>query len=181
MVASPPDTAIDRLLQEAQRECPGWRLWRSDVGRFWATREQRFPPAAEAAGAERTVDADTLDELAQVVAEQDAQAARASPPHAPGDQPAPAHAALPRGDGTAGALTGVVITRQTRQLAALEQTYPAWQIRETGGQVRWWATRRRPPTLAEIAAGVVTTLARSTPEQLADAMAAQDEIAHRVR
>ncbi|WP_327047309.1 hypothetical protein OG320_05290 [Microbispora sp. NBC_01189] len=78
-------------------------------------------------------------------------------------------------------LTGTVITREQRQLAALEQTHPAWRIRVTGGVVRWWATRRRSPTLAQLAAGMVTTVARETPEGLAQALAVQDEIAHRIR
>ncbi|WP_433371065.1 hypothetical protein [Streptosporangium sp. CA-115845] len=42
---------------------PGWRLILSDTGRLWASREEAFPPAAFHAGAERTVDADTLDAL----------------------------------------------------------------------------------------------------------------------
>lgn len=76
-------------------------------------------------------------------------------------------------------LTGVV--REQRQLAALEQTHPAWRIRVTGGEVRWWATRRRPPTPEQIAAGMVSALGRETPEALAHALAVQDEIAHRIR
>lgn len=50
----------------------------------------------------------------------------------------------------------------------------------TGGAVRWWATRRRSPTLAQLAAGMVTTVGRETPEGLAQALAVQDDIAHRI-
>ncbi|MFJ2028603.1 hypothetical protein [Streptosporangium sp. NPDC087985] len=42
---------------------PGWRVILSDAGRLWASREHPFSPAAFHAGAERTVDADTIDAL----------------------------------------------------------------------------------------------------------------------
>lgn len=57
---------------------PGWRLWRSDAGRFWATRERPFTGPQMEAGAERTVDADTPDELAEKVAAQEARAKAAA-------------------------------------------------------------------------------------------------------
>ncbi|WP_405086347.1 hypothetical protein [Microbispora sp. NBC_01389] len=44
---------------------------RSDAGRLWASREQPFPPAAEEAGACRTVDGDDLRELCQAIAQQE--------------------------------------------------------------------------------------------------------------
>ena len=47
---------------------------RSDAGRFWATRERPFPQEAEEAGALRTVDADDLQELCRVMAEQESLA-----------------------------------------------------------------------------------------------------------
>ncbi|GAA4205798.1 MULTISPECIES: hypothetical protein [Microbispora] len=50
----------------------------SDRGRFWATRERPFSPAAEAAGAARTVDGDDLTELCRVIAEQESLADIAS-------------------------------------------------------------------------------------------------------
>ena len=42
---------------------PGWRLIHSDAGRLWASREQPFSAAAFRAGAERTVDGDSLEAL----------------------------------------------------------------------------------------------------------------------
>ncbi|MER5625925.1 hypothetical protein ABT061_33300 [Streptosporangium sp. NPDC002544] len=42
---------------------PGWRLILSDAGRLWASREKPFSPAATHAGAERTVDGDSLEAL----------------------------------------------------------------------------------------------------------------------
>jgi hypothetical protein len=44
---------------------------RSDAGRLWATRERPFPRAVEDAGAHRTVDADDLVGLCQVIAQQE--------------------------------------------------------------------------------------------------------------
>ncbi|WP_433500236.1 hypothetical protein ACQP1K_07995 [Sphaerimonospora sp. CA-214678] len=78
-------------------------------------------------------------------------------------------------------LTGVVVTREQRQLAALEQTYPAWRITLQVSQIRWWATRYRPPTLAQIVAGMVARVARLTGKGLAAALAVQDELTHRTR
>ncbi|MFJ2032933.1 hypothetical protein [Streptosporangium sp. NPDC087985] len=46
-----------------QSAIPGWRVILSDAGRLWASREQPFSAAAFHAGAERTVDADTVDAL----------------------------------------------------------------------------------------------------------------------
>ncbi|MFI6452427.1 hypothetical protein ACIBF6_12790 [Streptosporangium amethystogenes] len=50
-------------MTDARSTIPGWRLILSDAGRLWASREQPFSPAAFHAGAERTVDADSLDAL----------------------------------------------------------------------------------------------------------------------
>ncbi|MGW4424940.1 hypothetical protein [Streptosporangium sp. NPDC004631] len=42
---------------------PGWQVFLSDRGRFWASRREPFSPEAFHAGAERTVDADTFEQL----------------------------------------------------------------------------------------------------------------------
>ncbi|WP_259402221.1 hypothetical protein [Microbispora sp. H10670] len=52
---------------------------RSDVGRFWASRERPFPSEAEQAGACRTVDGDDLRELCKAIAEQESLAEVAVP------------------------------------------------------------------------------------------------------
>ncbi|WP_204009557.1 hypothetical protein [Sphaerimonospora thailandensis] len=57
---------------------PGWRVIVSDAGRLWASREKPFSPAAEKAGASRTVDADDEAELAAAVAVQERLAEEAS-------------------------------------------------------------------------------------------------------
>ncbi|MFC6085707.1 hypothetical protein [Sphaerisporangium aureirubrum] len=51
---------------------PRWRVFRSDTGRWWATREDPFDQTQQAAGAARTVDADDELALARAMAEQEA-------------------------------------------------------------------------------------------------------------
>ncbi|MFG1944981.1 hypothetical protein [Nonomuraea sp. NPDC048826] len=67
----------DRTLVTAPPVFAGWRIMRSDAGRFWATRERPFPRAVENAGAHRTVDADDLVRLCQAIAEQEGIAEQA--------------------------------------------------------------------------------------------------------
>lgn len=52
-----------------------WHMWRSDAGRWWATRARPFDPADEYEGAYRTVDADTQLDLARAIAQQESVAA----------------------------------------------------------------------------------------------------------
>ncbi|TMR88190.1 hypothetical protein EJK15_67620 [Nonomuraea basaltis] len=49
---------------------PDWSLWRSDQGRWWATRSRPFSVTAGNAEAHRTVDADDVNTLAERIAEQ---------------------------------------------------------------------------------------------------------------
>ncbi|WP_440071379.1 hypothetical protein [Streptosporangium sp. OZ121] len=56
---------------------PGWRLILSDAGRLWASREEPFSPAACDAGAERTVDGDSLEALRAEADRQEALALEA--------------------------------------------------------------------------------------------------------
>ncbi len=53
---------------------PGWRVFLSDQGRFWASRAVPFADDQAGAGAERTVDGDTFDELRAEVAWQEERA-----------------------------------------------------------------------------------------------------------
>ncbi len=55
----------------------GWRVFQSDTGRWWATREREFDEAASKAGAWRTVDGDDEIALARAMAEQEALATMA--------------------------------------------------------------------------------------------------------
>ncbi|MEV4752258.1 hypothetical protein AB0K21_38380 [Streptosporangium sp. NPDC049248] len=57
---------------------PGWRLILSDAGRLWASREQPFCALAFHAGAERTVDADSLEALQAETDRQEAIAKEAN-------------------------------------------------------------------------------------------------------
>ena len=50
---------------------PGWQVFLSDRGRFWASRREPFSPEAFHAGAERTVDADTFEQLRAETARQE--------------------------------------------------------------------------------------------------------------
>ena len=50
---------------------PGWQVFLSDRGRFWASRWKPFSLQAMYAGAERTVDADTFEQLRAETARQE--------------------------------------------------------------------------------------------------------------
>lgn len=72
-------TALPDLTEVTARDLlaaqfPGWSIWRSDAGRWWATR--RTPPTAAQgdAGCDHTVDADTPADLCGVLAEQERRA-----------------------------------------------------------------------------------------------------------
>jgi hypothetical protein len=79
----------------------------------------------------------------------------------------------------------VVDTDQIREqkIAALAQTYPAWQIRFVGstiaGPMGWWAMRHAPLTEAQRAAGLVPSIARGDIVSLVMELDVQDQIAHR--
>ncbi|MGC5009647.1 hypothetical protein ACLQ2R_02660 [Streptosporangium sp. DT93] len=55
--------SIDPEPTRPETTIPGWRLILSDAGRLWASREEPFSEAACDAGADRTVDGDSLEEL----------------------------------------------------------------------------------------------------------------------
>ncbi|GAA3122535.1 hypothetical protein [Streptosporangium carneum] len=57
---------------------PGWRVILSDRGRLWASRVVPFTDSQFDLGAERTVDADTLDDLRAEVDRQETTADRAA-------------------------------------------------------------------------------------------------------
>ncbi|MEU8040834.1 hypothetical protein [Streptosporangium sp. NPDC049078] len=63
-------------LDELAAEFPGWTIWRSDTGRWWATRHEPISTAEEHADVHRMVDADTLDELSPLLADQEQRAAK---------------------------------------------------------------------------------------------------------
>lgn len=78
-------------------------------------------------------------------------------------------------DGTAdlvsAELIGVVLTREERLLAVIEQTYPAYRVvRMVGGYL---ATRHRPPTAEERALGIIGSIGRPDALSLSSALSAQ--------
>ncbi|MEO3813354.1 hypothetical protein ABGB17_30520 [Sphaerisporangium sp. B11E5] len=50
--------SFDRHLAEIAREFPDWTIWRSDAGRWWATRHHPLSDAERKAGCAMTIDAD---------------------------------------------------------------------------------------------------------------------------
>lgn len=67
-------------LRHIVRAVGRWRIWRSDAGRWWASRCRPFSAAAEQAGAYRTVDGDELSEICRAIAEQESLADLAAQP-----------------------------------------------------------------------------------------------------
>ncbi|MCG5215347.1 hypothetical protein [Streptosporangium sp. KLBMP 9127] len=55
--------SFDRHLAEIAREHPAWTIWRSDAGRWWATRHHPLNSVEREAGLAMTIDADTPDGL----------------------------------------------------------------------------------------------------------------------
>ncbi|MEU0520385.1 hypothetical protein [Streptosporangium sp. NPDC006007] len=66
-----PQSARPVSATSARPVIPGWQVFLSDRGRFWASRRKPFSTEAFHAGAERTVDADTFEELRAETARQE--------------------------------------------------------------------------------------------------------------
>ncbi|MFJ2034360.1 hypothetical protein [Streptosporangium sp. NPDC087985] len=65
---------------------PGWRVIRSDAGRYWASREEPFPDdTAWNSPPFRTVDADTFDDLQAEVTRQEEAAQESTTPETAGE------------------------------------------------------------------------------------------------
>ncbi|GAA0375525.1 hypothetical protein GCM10009530_27550 [Microbispora corallina] len=58
-------------LEDIARVHTGWIIWRSDVGRWWATRRGHVDLEAIRMGCSMTLDADDPDSLAAELAAQD--------------------------------------------------------------------------------------------------------------
>ncbi|MEU4410805.1 hypothetical protein AB0F88_40395 [Streptosporangium sp. NPDC023963] len=74
MSAAAEVTALDLLAQKFT----GWTIWRSDTGRWWATRHAPITKAQDNVGCARTVDADTPADLSKLLVDQNERAARAA-------------------------------------------------------------------------------------------------------
>ncbi|GIH70875.1 hypothetical protein Mth01_31280 [Sphaerimonospora thailandensis] len=71
--------SFDRHLAEIARDFPEWTIWRSDAGRWWATRHRPLSPSQRATGCAMTVDADEPDGLRRQLRDQERRAAAANP------------------------------------------------------------------------------------------------------
>ena len=73
-VATVMRTHMDNELSSLEGDYPAWHIWRSQAGRWWATRLGHARPPAGTAAAEPefalTLDADTATELRQALARQ---------------------------------------------------------------------------------------------------------------
>ena len=66
------DTSITAIAQAIEGACNNrWGVWLSDTGRWWATRHSALPAEALNAGCVPFLRADTSDELAQRIREQE--------------------------------------------------------------------------------------------------------------
>ncbi|MEV7014046.1 hypothetical protein [Streptosporangium sp. NPDC051022] len=87
-----PDDGTSRLVEEAPIEAgtsdqdikarlsaehPGWSIWRSSTGRWYATRRAELTKAERDADHSRTLEAGTPEELTQLIANQESVAPQA--------------------------------------------------------------------------------------------------------
>ena len=61
----------ETTLAEVRERFPGWSIHRSDIGRWWAQRGGTASPKQQETGARAQVDADDLDKLWDLLAEQE--------------------------------------------------------------------------------------------------------------
>ncbi|MEU8342283.1 hypothetical protein SAMN05443665_1023125 [Actinomadura meyerae] len=62
---------FDELKAAIEGEFPGWQVWRSDAGRWYATRSGDLTDAELQAGCAMTVAADDAEGLRRLLAEQE--------------------------------------------------------------------------------------------------------------
>ncbi|MER6174724.1 hypothetical protein [Streptosporangium sp. NPDC001681] len=71
--------SFDRHLAEIAREFPDWTIWRSDAGRWWATRHHPLTSAQRDVGCAMTIDADGPEELREQLHTQRERSGEAEP------------------------------------------------------------------------------------------------------
>ncbi|GII52502.1 hypothetical protein Pth03_08910 [Planotetraspora thailandica] len=71
--------SFDRHLAEIAREFPEWTIWRSDAGRWWATRHHPLTVRQREAGCAMTIDADDPEGLRRQLRQQEERATGADP------------------------------------------------------------------------------------------------------
>lgn len=77
--------SFDRHLADIAREFALWTIWRSDGGRWWATRHHPLSAAQREAGCAMTIDADDPESLREQLRDQESRAGE----HEPRAGPAP--------------------------------------------------------------------------------------------
>jgi len=65
--------SFDRHLAEIALANPHWTIWRSDAGRWWATRHRPLSAAQREAGCAMTIDADDSEGLRRNLMEQESR------------------------------------------------------------------------------------------------------------
>ncbi|GAA2407487.1 hypothetical protein [Nonomuraea africana] len=73
--------SFDRHLAEIAREYPHWTIWRSDAGRWWATRHHPLSAEQRDAGCAMTIDADDPEGLREQLRDQERRVGHAAPDH----------------------------------------------------------------------------------------------------
>ncbi|MBB6345697.1 hypothetical protein ACWGH8_09585 [Nonomuraea muscovyensis] len=63
--------SFDRHLADIAREFPQWTIWRSDAGRWWATRHHPLSDTQRDAGCAMTIDADDPAALREQLRDQE--------------------------------------------------------------------------------------------------------------
>jgi hypothetical protein len=69
--------SFDRHLADIAREFADWTIWRSDAGRWWATRHHPLTSAQRADGCAMTIDADDSEGLREQLRVQEERATNA--------------------------------------------------------------------------------------------------------
>jgi len=71
--------SLDRHLAEIAREFPDWTIWRSDAGRWWATRHHPLTSAQRDVGCAMTIDSDAPEGLREQLIDQRERSGDAEP------------------------------------------------------------------------------------------------------
>ncbi|HUR08060.1 MAG TPA: hypothetical protein VM347_36330 [Nonomuraea sp.] len=71
--------SFDRHLADIAREFARWTIWRSDAGRWWATRHHPLSAAQRDAGCAMTIDADDPDGLREQLRDPESWAGEREP------------------------------------------------------------------------------------------------------
>jgi hypothetical protein len=65
---------------------PGWHIWKSDTGRWWAARKTTLPARKSSAGCAQYLESDSPEGLRNLIAADDALGGRLAPVEQPDEQ-----------------------------------------------------------------------------------------------